>query len=85
MIAEGFQPGLTLREGIGELISWVKTQQAEENFEAARRELLDKGLDQDVGRQVVRTAQREGGKGQAREPTGAVKEGKGQGPKTGHA
>jgi dTDP-L-rhamnose 4-epimerase len=40
----GFQPGLTLREGIGELIAWVKTQQAEENFEAARRELLDKGL-----------------------------------------
>jgi dTDP-L-rhamnose 4-epimerase len=40
----GYEPAVRLEDGIGELVEWVRSQEAEDNFEAARRLLEERGL-----------------------------------------
>ncbi len=40
----GYRPRLTFKEGIAELVTWVRSQNATDSFEAARRELAVRGL-----------------------------------------
>ncbi len=40
----GYKPSVRFEDGIGELAEWVKQQEAEDGFEAARRELEKHGL-----------------------------------------
>jgi len=42
--ALGYQPGVKFEEGIAELVEWVRSQTAEDNFERARIELINRGL-----------------------------------------
>ena len=40
----GFSPKVSLVDGIAELAAWLETQEAEDNVEAAGRELAERGL-----------------------------------------
>jgi dTDP-L-rhamnose 4-epimerase len=42
--ALGYQPRVRFEDGVGELMEWVASQQAEDGFEIARQELVKKGL-----------------------------------------
>ena len=42
--ALGYQPKVRFEDGIPELVEWVRQQTAEDSFEHARQELLQKGL-----------------------------------------
>ena len=40
----GYEPTVELRQGVGELVGWVRSQEAEDRFEQARAELVRQGL-----------------------------------------
>lgn len=40
----GFSPQVSLEEGMGDLVEWVRSQKAEDKFEEALQELEEKGL-----------------------------------------
>jgi dTDP-L-rhamnose 4-epimerase len=40
----GFEPRVSLAEGVSDLVAWVKHQEAEDQLEAAAREMEEKGL-----------------------------------------
>lgn len=40
----GFEPRVTLREGVGEVAEWVRTQTADDRLDVMRRELVARGL-----------------------------------------
>jgi dTDP-L-rhamnose 4-epimerase len=40
----GFEPRVPLEEGLDDLLTWVKEQQAEDRFEQVEKELADKAL-----------------------------------------
>jgi len=40
----GFSPRVNLKDGIGELVDWVRDQEAEDLVESARAELIEKSL-----------------------------------------
>jgi len=44
LAALGYQPQITFQDGIGELVSWVASQQASDTFDTAHQELTNKGL-----------------------------------------
>ncbi len=42
--AHGYAPRISFKDGVAELVSWVRTQTAQDAFEAARAELISRGL-----------------------------------------
>ena len=44
LAAHGYTPQVQFEDGIAELVEWVRTQSAEDSFEAAKKELVERGL-----------------------------------------
>jgi dTDP-L-rhamnose 4-epimerase len=42
--AMGYRPQVQFRDGVSELVDWLRSQTAEDSFERARQELVEKGL-----------------------------------------
>ncbi len=40
----GYSPGITMKEGMRELVTWLKSQTAEDHVDQAKKELTEKGL-----------------------------------------
>ena len=40
----GFEPRVAFSQGINQLLAWVRSQQAEDRFEQAHRQLVERGL-----------------------------------------